>query len=239
MALVKTDNTIISMRGRFGGVYFKHDNAGQHIQAMPRVWNYTRSPAQMGSWGEGSPFMSVGIRGYSGAAGLWLLALLAAYSAAWALWSTYYYFARKDGEDRHLTGFNWYIYYALAFPECERPPFWKPPHSPGELPNFIVTYKGLWTYEHTPIEWPADCPSDYYWRGLDHHEKPSYRSDDLKWYLWWKETRWVISQGLDFEDPDTTFYSSGADIVDYYRNPKTKKWSHVYFGRPKEVHLPH
>ncbi len=243
MALVKTDNTIISMRGRFGGVYFKKSPDGQHVQAMPRVWNYTRSAAQIGGWGEGSPFMSTGIKGYSGAAAFWLAALLGFYAAYWAIFGLCYLFYKTGKEPKKISGYNWYIYYALAFPECERPPFFQPPHAPNELPNFLVNYQGLWTYEHSPLEWPVEACSGNYYEGLPCNLKKSYRTDDRKWSLWWKDPMWVLSPDLGFETPGLTFYRSELEdhgkITGYYRNPVTKKFAHVYFGRPEEVDLPH
>lgn len=43
MALAKLSPGIVEIRGRFGGVYFKKNPTGQHIQAMPR---HVRSPIQ-------------------------------------------------------------------------------------------------------------------------------------------------------------------------------------------------
>jgi len=234
MALIKTSSDIVTIRGRFGGVYFKTGPDGKHVQAMPRVWNYTRSPAQKGGWGPGSPFMSAGIDGWSGAAGLWLMALLAFFAAAWFAYALAHWFTTRYGEKKHITGYNWYMYYGLRFPECERPPFWKPPHSPGELPDFMVTYQGTWMYERSPPEWPGDCPAGYYWEGTPAHGKPTYHADDFEWFLWWLPGLWVLSPGVDYQPAERTFYSSGENIIDYYRNWHTGKWSHVYLGKPPE-----
>lgn len=239
MALCRLAPGIISIRGRLGGVYFKCGPDGQHVQAMPRVWNYTRSPAQQGAWGPGSPFGSFGIKGFSGAAGLWGLALLAFGAALWFIFGMSYMFVRAGKEPKKITGYNWYVHYALAFPECERPPFWKPPHSPGELPNFIATYKGLWTYEHAPGEWPTECCSDYYWQGVPWNGKLTYHNDAFTWFLWWKPPVWVLSTGVDYEEPGLTFYSDSDQIMGTYRNPETNNFTNVYWGRPEERHLPH
>ncbi|MBA7477989.1 hypothetical protein ES707_13404 [subsurface metagenome] len=239
MALAKLSGEIIHIRGRFGGVYFKKSPDGQHVQAMPRVRNYARSPAQQGGWGEGSPFMSMGIAGFSGAAGIWMLACLAFFSAAWAAYALVFWFTTKTGERKKITGYNWFIHYALRFPEAERPPFWKPPHAIGELPNFLVNYMGMWTYEHSPLEWPVECCSGMYYEGLPCNLKKSYRTDDLKWFLWWKDPVWVLSPDLGFETPNLSFYSPDANIQGYYYNPVTKKYAHVYFGSPEEKDLPH
>ncbi|GAI82275.1 unnamed protein product [marine sediment metagenome] len=235
MALVKTASDILTIRGRFGGVYFKKDPGGQHVQAMPRVVRYARSPAQVGEFGEKHSFSSSGIQGYSGACALWQMALLAFFGAAWAAYGLFFWFVGEDGEKKKATGFNWFLYYALAFPECERPPFWQPPHAPGDLPNHIVTYKGMWTYEHSPTEWPAESPSGYYWEVGEWNEQPRFATDDALHHLWWDGEHWVLSLSLGVADPATTFFSPGAEIHDWYYNPETKNWSHVYLGRPAEV----
>lgn len=230
---------IVEIRGRFGGVYFKHSPDGQHIQAMPRVWNYQRTPAQQGGWGPGASFLSTGIEGFSGAAGLWGLPLLLFCAAMWFYFAGKHQFVEPGMEPKRITGYNWYMHYALAFPECERAPFWKPPHSPGELPNFMATYKGLWTYHHAPPDWPDDCCSDYYWQGVPWNGKPTYHNDNFTWFLWWKPPLWVLSTGVDYEDPPFTYYSPDSEIVGSYKNPETGKCSNVYFGRPEERELPH
>lgn len=230
MALAKTDNTILELRGRFGGVYFKKDAAGQHIQAMPRHVRYTRSALQQGGWGEESPFLGFGVSGFSGASSLWLLALLAFFGAAWAAYAIANKFRTKKGEEKGITGYNWFIHYALAYPEMHRPPFWEPPHAPGDLPQVICTFQGTWHYEHAPPNWPYYCPSGYYWFKGWWGDCPYFGTDKNDWFLWFSEDRWVLGKTPGIEDPDTTFYSDGENIIDYYRNPVQKKWAHVYQG---------
>lgn len=239
MALIKLGPEITEIYGRFGGVYFKRGPDGQHIQAMPRIWHYPQSPAQLGEWGEGSPFGSGGIKGFSGASALWMLALLGFFGALWTAWALANLFMTDRGEEKHITGYNWYIHYAMRFPEAERPPFWKPPHAINDLPAFIITYRDTWMYAHDPTEWPVSCPGDYYWRGTEFNGKPFYKNDDLTWYIWWDNTNWIVSEGVDYKGVGMTFVSGGADIVDYYQNPVSKRYSHVYFGNPEERLLPH
>jgi len=242
MALAKLSNEIISIRGRFGGVYFKKSPDGQHIQAWPRLVNYTRSPAQRGGFGPFSPFLGFGIEGYSGSAALWLAALIATFGAAWAAYAIAYVFSKPGKEGKHISGYNWYIYYALAFAECEHPPFWKPPHSPGDLPAYIVAYRGRWQYEHAPDEWPAEACGDYYWEGIGWQGKPSYKTDDFNWHIWWRGDLWVVSPGPGFEPEGLTYYrtelENGSKITGYYKNPVTKKLAHVYFGSPESRENP-
>lgn len=223
LALVKLGPEIVEVRRRFGGVYFRTDPKGQHIQAMPRHVKRAESAA----WGMGRDMWSMGT-------GIWLMALLLYYGVLWTLFAASNYFTDKRGERKRITGFNWYMHYAMRFPETQQPPFWKPPHSIGEMPDYYVSYKGMWMYDHAPPDWPDECPGDYYWPGLEWHGKPSYRTDNLVWYLWWKDTRWVLSEGLDYEGVGKTFYSSGENIQDYYKNPVTNTWAHVYPGKREE-----
>lgn len=234
MALVKTTNEILSISGRFGGVYFKKDNAGQHVQAMPRVVRYTRSAAQQGEFAQHSPFASTGIRGYSGSAAFWMLALLGFYGALWLEFALTYYFTSEDRRRKKISAYNWYIYYALAFPECERPPFWKPPHAPGELPDHICTFQGTWTYEHAPTDWPDYAPTGYYWYAEEWNGKPAYYRDEFGYALWWNGTKWVLSTDFGIELEFYTYYSPGIDINARYYNPFQKKYAHVYLGKPPE-----
>ncbi|MCK5616905.1 hypothetical protein KAR91_84365 [Candidatus Pacearchaeota archaeon] len=239
MALVILGPQIKLIRGRFGGVYFKSGPDGQHIQKMPRVWHYPRTPAQEGAWGHGSGFFSTGAKGFSGASALWMLALLGFFGALWVTWALANLFITKEGGEKHITGYNWYIHYAMRFPEAERPPFWKPPRAVNDMPAFIVTYRNTWTYEHTPLEWPGESPTDYYWEYATYNDKPAYLGDDRKWWLYWEDPIWVLSTVLGEKPAGFYYESSGGDIVDYYQNPVSKRFSHVYFGNPEERLKPH
>lgn len=223
MALIQTDDSIVEIRNRFGGVYFKKGPDGQHVQAMPRHVKYQQSEIQFG-----------GTSGFSSATWLWGLALLGWFASLWAAYALLYWFTKEEREPKRISGYNWYIYYAMQFPEAERPPFWKPPHEPGDLPDYIVTFKGYWTYEHSPPDHPAESPFGYYWRKGEWLGKDYYGTDDFEWFVWWNGSKYVLSPSVDFEPPGLTFYSTGTNIIDYYNNPVTHSWAHVYIGKPAE-----
>ncbi len=222
MAQIKLSNQIVSIRGRFGGVYFKKDGGVQHVQAMPRHINYARHGTQL-------KYTS----SYSRAAGFWLLALLAFYALEWAAYAAIHLFSRPGQRAKRIHGYNWYIHYALTFPERDEfHPFWKPPHAPGDLPNFVATYQGKWTYYNNPQVWPSDCCSGYYWDSfIPWNGKPAYRTDDFNWHIWWEVNRWAVSPGPGFVDPGKTFYSPGPEICAWYKNSTTGKRVHIYNGR--------
>ncbi len=232
MALVKTSSDIVFIKGQLGGVYFKRSPTGLHVQAMPRVVRYARSPLQQGGFGEHSPFICSGISGFSAMSWIWMMALTVFFSAAWAAYAIAFYFTTRDGEEKRITGYNWFVSYAFMFPEEQHPPFWKPPHAPGDLPDLIVLYKGLWSYEHAPIGMPNEYCTDYYWESRWVYGKPSYVNDDKTWYIWWGDPYWTVSPEPGVVVPGVTFFNDVPDIRGYYRNPWTKKYAHVYLGKP-------
>jgi hypothetical protein len=234
MALAKLSGAIVSIRGRFGGVYFKAGPDGQHVQAWPRIRKYVRSPAQEGAWEHMSPFLGFGIKGFTGSAALWMAACVAFFGAAWAAYALVTLFMASGKEPKKISGYNWFIHYALAFPEAERPPFWKPPHAPGDLPHYISVYQGRYTYETSPDGWSDDCASAYYWPGMMWNGKRSYRDDDFNWFLWWDGADWICSPSLDFKPPNKTFVSTTGDIRGYYQCAATLKYTHVYYGKPPD-----
>jgi len=233
MAQVTLAHGIESVHGRFGGVYFKHSPDGQHIQAMPRAVRKSRMLYPR-TFGESSKWsMGFGISAFTGMAGLWMLALLSFFGAAWVAYALVFWFFDRSGARKKISGYNWYMHYAMMFPEEDWFPFWKPPRAPNDLPEYIATYEGMWMYEHTPPEWPADCCGGFYYPGMVWNGEPSFRTDDYEWFLWWRGDVWVLSKSLGWEDPPTTFYSIDPGIRGYYKNTVTKKYGHVYFGKPQ------
>lgn len=220
MVQVKLSNEILSIRGRFGGVYFKTGKPGQHIQAMPRIVKYTRSPLQTQS-----------ITGYSGAACFWIMALVAYFALDWAVFGASYLFAKPGKKAKRISGYCWYIHYALTFPETDEPHFWGPPHSPYDLPDYVCSSGTTWHLRYTPSEFPSDYPGGYYWKKEEWNGKPFYRTDDMIWCLWWDDTRWALSLALGEYIENFTYYSPGDKIWDWYQNPDTGKRVHVYIGK--------
>lgn len=232
MALIKLGPEIISLRGRCGGIYYKKDKSGQHIQKMPRYWNYTRTPAQVGGWGWGSPFAASGISGFSGASLFWLAALVASYAIIWALFALAYLFYTLKGERKRITGYNWYLHFALGYPRAKRPPLWKPPKTPTEFPDRIAVYEESWSYERREIDFPDESPTAYYDFGGFFNGQNYYLAKEEGWELWWKDPVWVLSPGRGQEPAGKTYYSEGAESVGIYINPVTGSNTHVSLGAP-------
>lgn len=116
MALCKLGSGIIYMRGRLGGVYFKRDNSGQHVQAMPRTVRYQRVGAQGGNVGN-----------FSECAGIWKEVLTLAMLAAWALFALIHWWITLDERKIKITGYNWFIHYNMKrLAEGKDPILWPP-----------------------------------------------------------------------------------------------------------------
>jgi len=116
MALCKLGNGIIQMRGRFGGVYFKHDRMGQHIQKMPRVVRYQRMGVQASNVGN-----------FSDCSMIWKEVLTLAMLAAWALFALIHWWITKDDRKIKITGWNWFVHYNMKrLAEGKDPILWPP-----------------------------------------------------------------------------------------------------------------
>lgn len=235
MVLAKTGNGIISIRGRSGGVYYKKGRDSQHIQAMPRTVNYNRVGAQM-----------ILTSRFTFVAMVWMLKLVAGYALLWAAFALAWLFSKKNKEPKKISGYNWYIHYSMRPASGERPPIvpiewwippplWKPPPLPAKPPDILVTTQGMYTYRHSPDEWPDTHPSDNYWYWGEWNNKPCYESENRKWVLWWDDTRWAISTHVGQYVQNYTYYSYGINMYDTYLNPDTNEYCDVFIGGPLKV----
>lgn len=217
MALIKLDKSILSIRGSYGGIYFTRDLSGQKIHSYPRrVRPYNPS------------FLGFGTDILSGMSALWHCILLAFFAASWIIFGTVHYFSRDPDDDKKISGFHWYMHYALLFPEQEGFPFWRPPKAPGDLPDSYATFDGYYMYQHTEDEWPDYCPAGYYYLEGVYGGKPYYRTTEpLYWYNWHNGTVWVLTPVLGVEEEYYTYTSTTGERGGYYWNPTQKKRSKV------------
>lgn len=220
MVQVKLSNQIVSIRGRYGGVYFKTGRPGQHIQAMPRHIHYTRSALQ-----------SPGIAAYSLMADIWGLVLVAAFSLLWLLFALAWLFSKRGKKPKKITGYNWYVHYGLTRPETGAPPFWKPPRSPTDLPDFYAVVEGMKQYRIKESLWPLYFCGGYYYVEGKFNGRWWFKEPDRLWYIWWKDPMWVISKTLGFEEPQTTYYSVGDKVNDTYINPVRSITARIWIGK--------
>ncbi len=220
MVQIKLESSIREIRGQCGGVYFKTGRPGQHMQAMPRHVKYTR----------------LGLQGrfrdaYSAAGIFWALVLVASFVTAWAAYALANLFIDRNGKSKRITGYNWYIHYALTFPEAEALPFWKPPHAMGVRPPYYAVVLGKWQYRLEEKDWPDYVCGGYYWdSGMVWNGEIVYRTDDGLWFIWWKDPKWIISPAAGIEPANFTYVSDADKINDYYWNADKNIFAHVYIG---------
>jgi len=214
MALAKTSNEIESIRGRFGGVYFKKDNSGQHIQAMPRhIYNtFGGTPPPYiptHSFSRGSY-----INSWSNLAGLWGLAFVGASMATWAAFAVVFSLFVKSGVWKHVSGWNWFTHFNIERQVNGYLPYWKAPPAPDFLPPLVLALEGTKAYSQTP-PLPIDDPTDYYWAAWWYNEKRSYQSDSKEWVIWWTGVGWVCSHFLGSWEGKHYYKSGDSPFGDY------------------------
>jgi hypothetical protein len=215
MALLKTAPFITSISGRMGGVYYKKDGSGQHVQSMPRhVYttfggqHYGNEPLVKGSR---AIYINSWTRVASAYAVLMLLDALILFSD-WARGQKGIYGKNKQHK-RNLR--QWFMHYNVSRFARGLPPYTLPPRSPEDLPVWTAT--GFATYVHTWNFYEANIlyngkPYFYSWAGPDsviqwngeNWEIYANLNPNLPNYHWTKEGLGV--EGLYLPDPDNPFH---------------------------------
>lgn len=160
-----------------------------------------------------------------------MMVLTSAFVVAWAAFALAWKFTTKFGERKNITGYNWYMHYGMARMAQDYLLFWKPPHSPTDLPDYVVYFLGASTFRHRPEDWEDIAPTGYYYIGELYNGRPTYICDDRPWVIWWKDPMWVISDWQGHEPPGMTYYSPGDQINDEYQIPDTANWATVNISK--------
>jgi hypothetical protein len=204
MAICKTDNSIKSIRGRFGGVYFKKDNAGQHIQVMPR--SIRKASLESPMIAPESPELNrAAMRdAFSGAAWWWMLVIALAAITGWVLFAGEFTYGLDEDRQKKISGYNWFMHFNVIRNAKGKPPRIHPPNSPSDLPVAEATSG------YNPLNY-----SNFYDAGM-YNGKKLYKSQDGKWYTWWLDPSWVISnQPGQAEEPPYWFRLDESEFGDY------------------------
>lgn len=200
MALIKTTPLIESIHGRFGGVYFKRDRYGHHLQAMPlscRKASMQSSPMK--------PEFTIGSRSdnisaFSSAAWAWVIVFALGLILLWTgVAEQFMYDDGRTGGRRKLSGYNWFLKFNVKRAYRKLPLYYHPPHSPTDLP--IKTTAGKYFGMDT-INW--------YIGGI-YNGKVFFETDDGKWKCWWLDPSWIISDALGQHEIPPYWYHLGED----------------------------
>jgi hypothetical protein len=193
MALAKLSNRVLSMHGRFAGQYFKHDNAGQHIQAHPRTIKVF-STGRRAAWAQS----------FTAIATLWIAAI-GPYVIFWDIFASGNIFGRPGKEPKFLTGYNWFCHYNVGRLYALRNPYYKPPRSSKWLPDYVIQFE----------VYPSPNNNMYKQSTLI-NGKPWYREQFVERCLWWYMDRWIISHTTGDPHAILRWERIGEDPIGYY-----------------------
>jgi hypothetical protein len=190
---MKMSNEILSLRGRFGGVYFKHDNAGQHIQSMPRGIHR----AQFGS-------RSLYNRIFSECLYRWKALLLTVMAVFWYEFAKREFFTKKDGIKVRLPPGYWFNHYNVKRIYLEENVWYYPPNHVNETPPYYSAGKAFGEYGN-PL-YPAG----------EYNGKTKYKFGVGPLFLWWDGSMWWVSSWPGYTPPNYCWFRPSPDIDGTY-----------------------
>lgn len=210
MALAKTSNGIISIRGRFGGTYFKTTGGIIQQQAMPRhVYNTfggTVPPIEHHSL----PTRWKNIYAFTKSSrAFFYLAAIGVISGFGEI-AEYCLYPTKSGTRKKLAAYHWWQHYNTSRMARDLPPYTIPPKSLFNPPNVVIT--GNWWGKNT---------LNMYMLGVYHGGKPIYEMQLNPW--WWQEWYilhengiWYITNEHGIQPPATVWYNPTGEITGEY-----------------------
>jgi hypothetical protein len=139
MALAKTDNSIESIRGRYGGIYYKKDNAGQHVQAMPRHVYNTFGGTLSAPVGGTKTQRIINILAFTKAARAWAslvgTLVVAGFGNIAELWLS----PKKNSLYKKLNAYQWWLLFNVMRIAKDLPPYTLPPRKLLDPPDHVIT----------------------------------------------------------------------------------------------------
>jgi hypothetical protein len=222
MALAKTGNGITEIRGKFGGVYFKKDSAGQHIQAMPRhVYN------TFGGWISPPPHMPPMPRmeylsSFTAVAEKYAFLAIYLLILAWLKYATENKSNKGKSKGKKIDARKWYLRHNVHRARLGLPLYDVPPRGPSELPTYTMVGKDWDFYFENQTQ------NLYPLQGL-FHGKPWYKRDMESWtaascYLFYEDGSWYISVSPGLT-PEVQYWKHiGEDPVGIY--DPSEVWLH-------------
>lgn len=219
MALITPAAGIISIRGRFGGVYFKKDNSGQHIQAMPRRYKTISMTTPVIPPASPGGSRAAYIHAWTNMARFYAYITVFVYFPLWVQWAIENKSYLPKSEGKKLSVYQWFSHLNIKRLAENLPPYTYPPkgaspqygdqgYRPYKLPNFTIV--GKYCLQETIGLYAAGYSGTY-------NDKPYYLPDHQPSYktLWWTGEWWVLSQGLG-EFGEHWWFKIGDDETGIY-----------------------
>lgn len=224
MALAKTDDTILELRGRFGGVYFKKDAAGQHIQAMPRSVRKAsmRSPVTPPESPGGS--RAAGIGGFTAASIIAVLIMAAVLLTLWVAYAVSKWYMTKRNEKKRLEARKWILHFNIMREAKNLPSYTTPPIEPTDLPEFVIAGPHFEKWTQNMYMQPNEIG------GKPWYKRPYTEVDPDHFSLWYHEGTWYISMWPEWP-PSIQYWWLESE------NPIGKYTPHVAADGPLTVNL--
>lgn len=216
MAICKTDGSIESIRGRFGGVYFKKDASGQHIQAMPRHVYNTFGGTMPPILHHSATSRWVNIFAFTKASRAFFYLAAAGAISGFGEIAEFWLWPTKSGMRKRLAAYHWWMHYNTIRYAKGLPPYTIPPKSLKDYPSFVITGK----------EWGQNT-LNMYKSDIKHAGYPFYRMQVNPW--WWQE--WFL-----FREGDTNYISNNLGHEpgqDYWTKPDGEETGIYSPSRPE------
>ena len=218
MALIKLSSMIIEIRGRFGGVYFKKDNTGQHVQAMPRSVRKASMEGPVIRPHSPGGSRSAYTKSWTYVASMWGILILTVYLPLWIAKTLGWRHEDKKGNNVKLTPWGWFTHFNILRSAKGLPIYWRPPRSPKHLPDMTIVGDNWMVYYSTGLPSRQHDTIGLYKAsgGGTFNGKPYYIADVYSKGLWWDNTQWVVSGNMGTH-MDPYWYKTGTDPIGVYQ----------------------
>ena len=187
MVMLRTNGQIVSLRGRFGGTYYKTDKGIIHQQAMPR--KHRKAWMQEEKIYEHSPGANAAARtaAFTIASLITAIIMVLGALAVWVTFAIAHHYKTKKGDWKKINWRQWMLHFNINRAAKELPCYTWPPISPTELPQLVVTG----TY------WMQSVQNMYEEKTLM-GGKPWYTKqveplNPKSWALWYREGTWYMA----------------------------------------------
>jgi len=224
MAIVKTDNTILEIRGRFGGVYFKKDNAGQHVQAMPRSVRKASMEGPPTRPGSIVVTRAGGISGFTAASIIAVIIMATILLSLWVAYAISKWFMTKRNEKKRLDARKWILHFNIMREAKSLPSYTTPPIEPKKLPELVITGPHFDKWTQNMYMQPETIG------GKPWYKRQYTQIDTEQYSLWYHEGFWYISVFPEWPPAIQYWWLESEDPIGIYT-------PHVFVDGPLTVSL--